>query len=313
MRRFWRWRCTCTNRGPPPPVTCATRSTRCRTASTSPHSARRPDGGWHTDTNRPTTGRVFTACTYDGYTNENKVISLAAHLSTRRHVAVETYWNSDKNRVLAHLVGLQQRRRCIRSTSFGPRSPGALNLYVDVRERGTDMFPETHLAANPWENFVCYEEGVMAKLAQMGRTCLVQPDAGDDGSLKNYQQFSLYNDFGQGDLFMPWSVALALLADAKGSEDALRFLLRHDLHDALGLSDSAKWATGEPNPYDVTARHDFWNMSLATMALLERLDGESRLSRFFAGLPEVRVALDRGFGPPQTDRNAAERVQASRR
>jgi hypothetical protein len=242
------------------------------------------------------------------------VISLAAHLATRRHVAVESYWNSDKHRVLAHLVGLQRAPAVHTLKEFrAPFSQALLNLYVDVRERGTDMFPEARLAANPWENFVYYEEGVMAKLAQMGRTCLVQPDAGDDGSLRNYQQFSLYNDFGQGDLFMPWSVALALLADAKGSEDALRFLLRHDLHDALGLADSAKWATGEPKPYDVTARHDFWNMSLATMALLERLDGESRLSKFFAELPEVRAALDRGFGPPQADRDAAERVQASSR
>jgi hypothetical protein len=45
----------------------------------------------------------------------------------------------------------------------------------------------------------------------------------------------------------------------------------------------------------VTARHDFWNTGLSTMALLEWLDGEARLSKAFAAEPEVRAALDRVF------------------
>jgi hypothetical protein len=48
----------------------------------------------------------------------------------------------------------------------------------------------------------------------------------------------------------------------------------------------------------VTARHDFWNTSLSTMAFLEWLDGDGRASRQMASLPEVRTALDRVFHAP---------------
>ena len=82
-----------------------------------------------------------------------------------------------------------------------------MNLFVDVRSRGPDRYPDNSLAVNPWQNFVCYEQQVIARLAELGRPYLVEPDAGDDGTLRNYQQFSLYNDFGQRDLFMPWSAA----------------------------------------------------------------------------------------------------------
>ena len=47
----------------------------------------------------------------------------------------------------------------------------------------------------------------------------------------------------------------------------------------------------------MTARHDFWNTALATMAFLEWLDGDRRLSKSFASLPEVPSALDRVFRP----------------
>jgi len=48
-------------------------------------------------------------------------------------------------------------------------------------------------------------------------------------------------------------------------------------------------------PYAVTARHDFWNTALSTMAFLEFLDDEDRPSKSFAALPEVRTALDQVF------------------
>ena len=145
----------------------------------------------------------------------------------------------------------------------------------------------------------------MVRLAMLGRSGLVQPDAGDDGTLANYQQFSLYEDFGQNDLFMPWSAAFPLLAGAPGADAALRFLLQHGLYGPLGLADAAHWKTGQPEPSRVTARHDFWNTALATMALLEWLDGDRRLSKSFASLPEVRSALDRVFRPEPA---AAERL-----
>ena len=204
----------------------------------------------------------FVEGTYDGYTNEANIISLAAHLAGRHPIPIETHWNSNTHRL-----------------------------------RGIDIYPDNGLATNPWQNFVLYEQSVMARLAMLGRSGLVQPDAGDDGTLANYQQFSLYEDFGQNDLFMPWSAAFPLLAGAPGADAALRFLLQHGLYGPLGLADAAHWKTGETEPSRVTARHDFWNTALATMALLEWLDGDRRLSKSFAGLPEVRSALDRVFRP----------------
>jgi hypothetical protein len=137
----------------------------------------------------------------------------------------------------------------------------------------------------------------------MGRPWLVQPDAGDDGTLGCYQPFSVYNSYGRNDLFMPWSAAIALLSGADRAEGALRFLLEHRLFDTFGLADSARWTTGAPEPYTVTARHDFWNTSLSTMALLEWLDGAGSSSRSFAALPEVRAALDRVFPAERDNHN----------
>lgn len=256
----------------------------------------------------------FPALIYDGYTNEGHVISLAAHLATRHHVSMETCWNSDVQRKRAPLVAGQPAPVVHAWPEFrAPFTQALLNLFVDVRQRGVDSYPDSRLAANPWENFVRYERSTMERLAELGRPSLAQPDAGDDGSLANYQPFSLYHDFGQRDLFMPWSAALPLLAGVEGSEEAFRFLLAHGLYDSMGLADSARWKTGEPEPYAISPRHDFWNTALSTMALMEWLDGDARSSKSFAALPEVCAALDRVFpenhpremvGPDRTHRVA---------
>jgi len=233
---------------------------------------------------------------YNGYTNEANVVSLAAHLSRRHHVPIETYWTTSTQRVRTQLAGFQRTSVVHASKDFrAPFTQALINLFVDVRQRGIDIYPDSGLATNPWQNFVEYEQAVLQQLAASGRSGLVQPDAGDDGSLLNYQQFSLYENFGQRDLFMPWSAAFPLLAGVDGGPQALRFLLQHGLHGPLGLADSAKWKTGDPRPYFVTARHDFWNTALSTMALLEWLDGDGRTTAAFANLPEVRAALDRVF------------------
>ena len=104
------------------------------------------------------------------------------------------------------------RKRSIRTVH-----PGAAEPLRRRAAPGIDIYPDHGLAANPWQNFVLYEQSVMARLAILGRNGLVQPDAGDDGTLANYQQFSLYEDFGQNDLFMPWSAAFPLLAEAPGT------------------------------------------------------------------------------------------------
>jgi hypothetical protein len=267
----------------------------------------RPDG-WRMAYRYATRSRPagFVAGTYDGYTNEANIISLAAHLTGRQRIPIEAHWNSNTHRLRTHLAGLERSPVVHAEKEFrAPFTQALLNLFVDVRARGIDIYPDDGLATNPWQNFVLYEQSVMARLAMLGRTGLVQPDAGDDGTLANYQQFSLYEDFGQNDLFMPWSAGFPLLAGAPGADVALRFLLQHGLHGPLGLADAAHWKTGQPEPSRVTARHDFWNTALATMALLEWLDGDRRLSKSFASLPEVRSALDRVFRPEPA---AAERI-----
>lgn len=253
----------------------------------------------------------MVSLTYDGYTNEGNVVSLAAHLCGRRQVPVDTLWNANIQRVRAQLAA--ERNPVVHSWKEfrAPFAQALLNLFVDVRRRGIDIYPDEALAVNPWSNFVCYEQQVMARLAELGRPYLVQPDAGDDGTLTDYQQFSIYENFGRADLFMPWSVSFALLAEADGAEEALRFLLLHGLHGPLGLSDSARWETGAAEPYLISARHDFWNTALATMAMLEWLDGENRLSKSFSELPEVKEALDSVF-PAERRPKTAARAAAER-
>jgi len=250
----------------------------------------------------------FTTCTYNGYTNEGNLVSLAAHLAARRHVPIETYWNASVLRVRAP-TGAPLRAPVVHSLPEfrAPYSQALWNLFVDVRQRGPDIYPDGRLAVNPWENFVCYQQNVLGMLAARGRAGLLQPDAGDDGTLNCYRQFSAYEDFGQADLFMPWSVSFALLARADGSAGALRNLLRHRLYGPFGLADSAKWTTGAVEPYAVAARHDFWNTALSTMAFLEFLDEEARPSKSFAALPEVRTALDQVFHSAAEVRHAPSR------
>ena len=255
----------------------------------------------------------FTNNTYDGYTNEGNLISLAAHLSARHHVPIETHWNRTANRTCAGLVPIDPAPIVHTLPEFrAPFTQALWNLFVDVRGRGVDCYPDGRLAVNPWDNFVCYEQHVTARLASVGRCHMLQPDAGDDGTLDCYRQFSVYDAFGQNDLFMPWSASLTLLAGVKGSDESFRVLLRHRLDDSLGLADSARWATGAAEPYSITARHDFWNTGLSTMALLEWLNGEARSSKSFASLPEVRTALNRVFPSAQEikDRSSQHVPQA---
>lgn len=244
----------------------------------------------------------FTPYTYSGYTNENKVITLAAELSAAHHVPLETMWNKDTGRSLAYLVDPNERFLVY---SFGTdyRAPfvqALVNLFVDTSDRGVDSYPNRTLARNPWVNYQKYEDEVAAKLDQLGREHFFQPDAGNGAA--GYQPYNFFNQFGQPNLFMPWSVSLALLAGADGADNALRFLLDNGLGTGLdgplGLTDSAQWATGAANPTAVPSVADNWNMTLSTLAFLEFLDryqGEQSGSQYFANLPEVRSALDEVF------------------
>jgi hypothetical protein len=248
----------------------------------------------------------FGCCTYSGYTNEHKVIALAAALSDDHQVPLAGQWNKDVGRELMSLVDPTENYLVY---SFGTeyRAPfvqALLNLFVDTSDRGADNYPIRSLARNPWQNFVRYEADVAARLEQLGRENFLQPDAGrgPDPNVPGeitYEAWNLFHDYGQPDLFQPWSVALALMAGAPGAEDALRFLLDNGLGSGLdgplGLADWALWNTGVAEPSAVPSLTDNWNMTLSLMALMEYLDGPDRASRLFADLPEVNAVLDTVF------------------
>jgi hypothetical protein len=240
----------------------------------------------------------FGCCTYGGYTNENKVISLAAALSTAHNVPLASMWNKDTGRTLTSLASAENYLVYSFGTEYrAPFVQALLNLFVDTSTRGADNYSNRTLARNPWENFVRYEADVVAKLNQLGRPNFMQPDAGAGAG--TYQPWNLYNNFGQPNLFQPWSVAEVLMSGAPGAEAALRFLLDNGLGGGLdgplGLADSAQWATGAANPTSVPSFADNWNMTLSTMSLLEFLEGANRQSLFFANLPDVKAALDSVF------------------
>jgi hypothetical protein len=245
----------------------------------------------------------FGCCTYSGYTNENKVIALAAQLADG--VPLASQWNKDTDRALEHLVDANQNHLVYELVNVpgeqdeyrAPFVQALLNLFVDTSNLGADNYPVRSLARNNWQNFVRYEAEVDARLDQLGRDNFLQPDAGRGAG--GYQAYNLYHDFGQPNLFMPWSVAFSLMAGSESAQDALRFLLDNGLGNGLdgpqGLADSAQWANGAANPTLVPSFADNWNMALSTMALLDWLDGADRASRFFANLPEVAAALDTVF------------------
>lgn len=249
----------------------------------------------------------FTTNTYAGYTNENKVIALAGAISDAHYVPLETMWNKDVGRTLDYLVDPADRFLVYSydTTHRAPFAQALLNLFVDTSERGVDSFPARALARNPWINFVRYQDEVADKLEQLGREHFLQPDAGFGAA--GYYPYNLFNDQGQPNLFMPWSVAFALLAGADGSDDALRFLLDNGLGGGLdgplGLADSAQWAVDESNPTNVPSFADNWNVALSLMALMEYLEGPNRSSLFFANLPEVRAELDKVFIDGDLDGN----------
>ncbi|NUQ66041.1 MAG: hypothetical protein HUU20_26570 [Pirellulales bacterium] len=238
----------------------------------------------------------FTDGEYDGYSGEIWLISLAAHLAGQ--VDIETLYHSGVNRVRDWLVDPSRSHLVHSSTEHrAPFLQWLFPLFVDVSARGVDTYPAAELASNPLDNAIDYQAEVHAELAQAGRPAFLQPDAGDDGTGSNYRQFSVYNDFGQPDLFMPNALAFSFLADPSIAGDALRVLLSQGLHGPFGLPDSVHWDTGAEGPAAVAASQDLWNTSLALMAFNQYLHQSNAV---FSSLPEVDAALDRVFEPQTT-------------
>jgi hypothetical protein len=234
----------------------------------------------------------FTAGTYDGYSGEIWTISLAAHLMPANWVDISTYYHSGINRVKTSLVSPNQYVVHSYPDFRAPFLQWLFSLFVKLDKFPLDNYPVSGLATNPLRNAILYQQDVDLYLGQQGRSLFLQPDAGDDGSGSHYEQYSCYNNFGEPDLFMPWSVAFSLLGDPSSAEPALRNHLKYGLHGPLGLSDSVRWTTGAPGPSQITARHDFWNVSLATMAMTLYLYQDNE---FLTNLPEVHAALREVF------------------
>jgi hypothetical protein len=189
----------------------------------------------------------FTPGTYDGYSGEPWLISLAAALAHDHHVPITTHYHSGMLRERAYLV--DPARAHLVHTMPAWRAPFVqwlLPLFVDVSTRGIDTYPQRELAANPLRNAIDYELEADAKLAELGRDLLLQPDAGDDGSGTYYKQFSLYDDHDRPDLFMPWSVAFSLLGDANAAEDVAQEMMQSAIDAGVNFFDNAEvYAGGE--------------------------------------------------------------------
>ena len=243
----------------------------------------------------------FTAATYDGYTNENWLISLAAHLSRTHHVPIEQLYNSSTQRTLITPIHGGEPYTTHDSPQFRePFVQWLFTLFVRNDERGRDTYAIAHpstdprLATNPTENAERYQRDMHDRLEAASRQLFVQPDAGAACLGDAYHEYNLFMDFGKPELFMPWSAGFSLLAEPTAAEQALRFALDNDLHGPLGMVNAASWATGEPAPDCVAAGNDFWNIGLMAMVLDVYLDHGNSL---LANLPQVQNALDRVFQP----------------
>jgi hypothetical protein len=236
---------------------------------------------------------IFTVGTYDGYSGEIYVISLAAHLADMNHIDIKTNFHSGVNRTNAFLIDSNRTHLVHSSTDFrAPFLQWLFPLFVDLTERGRDTYPEVSIARNALYNAIDYQKEVHAKLSSIGRGNLLQPDAADDGTGETYEQFSLYNDFGQPELFMPWSVGFSFIAEPAVAETALRTILSNGLHGPLGLQDSVRWFTGQAEPASYPARTDFWNIALCEIALMQYLFDDNQA---LSAVPAVSLALDEVF------------------
>jgi hypothetical protein len=240
---------------------------------------------------------AFAPWIYDGYSGEIGLISLAAHLAGQADMAALYHSGTFRD----SFPSLDDSFQYVMHASDQHQAPfmqWLLPLFVDVSGRGPDNYPDSDLASNPLTNAIGYQTDVIARLDDRGRLGCFQPDAGNDWrSLpENYRAYSVFNDFGQPSLYMPWSVAFGFLADPAAAEAALRQLLQAGLHGPFGLVDSAFWDDGQPAPRDVAARTDLWNTSLSLLAFQQYLYQDNR---FLTSVPEVAAAFDPVFRSPQ--------------
>ena len=213
----------------------------------------------------------FGCCTYGGYTNENKVIALAAALSTAHNVPLARMWNGDVGRTATSLVT--------------PENYLVYSYGTDYRE---------HLRASTVEPVCRYVESrgrqlshAFARAKSLGELCSLRsrrigethPARAERlhatrcrSRRRHVRAMELVQQLRSAKSVSAVECCRVLLAGAPGADDALRYLLDNGLGSGLdgplGLADSAQWATGAANPTDVPSFADNWNITLSTMALI---------------------------------------------
>ena len=235
------------------------------------------------------TGQL-TPGTYDGYSGEVHVISLAAHLATTGHVDITTQFHS-ADRVLADLGSNNAQYLVHPSTDY--RSPflqWLFPIFVDVQNRGDTTYPDPAFAINPHQNAVRYQLDVIETLTNHGLA--LQPDAADDGSGNRYLTSSAFENFGAPSLTMPWSSGFVLAANPSVATDTLKSFLQQNLVGPFGPVDSARYdsPTGELTQFN--GRYDLWNTALWMSAAVEYLYSDNNL---LTAQPKVAAALDMVF------------------
>ncbi|MCP4783799.1 MAG: Ig-like domain-containing protein [Fuerstiella sp.] len=228
--------------------------------------------------------------TYDGYSGEVYVISLAAHLATAGHVDITTQFHS-ADRVLADLGNNSVQYLVHPSTDF--RSPflqWLFPIFVDVQNRGDTTHPDPAFAINPHQNAVRYQLDVIETLTNRGLA--LQPDAADDGTGNRYVTPSAFESFGAPSLTMPWSAGFGLAANPDVATNTLKSFLQQNLVGPFGPVDSAQYdsPTGELTRFN--GRYDLWNTTLWMSAAVEYLYGDNSL---LTEQPEVVAALNLVF------------------
>lgn len=228
--------------------------------------------------------------TYSSYSSEVFIISLAAHLSG--DVDIAQLFHSGTLRVKAHLVNPANRHLVATDNRFrAPFLQWMWPLLVKLDGLPVDTYPDPDFRVNPLDNARLYQAEVLAKLTTLGRANLIQPDAGDDGA-GQYEQYSLYNNFGAPDLLMPWSAANVLMLDPHRAGTAIRNSLSK-FNGPFGVPDVIRQQGNSLTPALIVSRQDFWNCSLGAWAMALYLDPRS--NAYLANDPTVRMALNRMY------------------
>ena len=237
----------------------------------------------------------FVPFTYDGYTNEGSVISLAAHLA-----AGITYRSRSTGKRRHRVRGQFAKLPAGPGRALAERVSRSLDQALSICSSTCVARHRIVIRTTAWRPIRGRTSCAMSNRSWRGWPSWVvriwwNPTPATTGRCGTISSSACTTISASGTCSCPGRTAFALLAGADGADAAVRYLLRHKLDGPLGLADSAMWATGADEPHAISPRNDFWNTGLGTMAMLEWLDGSAASSKSFAALPEVRAALDQVF------------------